>query len=155
MENTFPSLNEVITLFFTCKGRDTERELTPEEVQACADWMEDHRPTLSQTLMELGCLAQLLGKPVPRLSLAALGHQTDQVVVTTFGNLLDQEELVHETDPEAWTWEAWSQRHREPLLRLLLLAMLQLEMGWPRIAQGVRTGFPWPEGLRRTWRESP
>jgi len=147
MENTFPSLTEAISMFFTYKGRGGKRELTPEEISACAEWMEEHRLTLSQTLQEAGCLVQLLGEPVPQLSLAALGDQTDDLLVVTFGNLLDQEELVHETDPQAWTWEAWSRRHSDALLRLLLLALLQLELGSPEVARNVRRGFPWPPGL--------
>jgi len=155
MTNRFPSLHRAISLLFFCKTSGGRRELTAEEIASCAYWMEENHPTLSQTLQELACLALLLGEPVPRLSLAALGNQTDQLLLTTFGNLLDEEELVHETDPEAWTWEAWSERHREALLRLLLLALLQLELGWPRIAKDVRGEFPWPKDLRRTWREPP
>jgi hypothetical protein len=149
MENTFPSLSEAISMFFTHKGREGKRELTPEEVSACADWLEEHQPALSQTLQEAGCLVQLLREPPPRLSLSALGDQTDDLLLVTFGNLLDQEELVHETDPQAWTWEAWSHRHSDALLRLLLLALLQLELGSPEAADRVHSGFPWPPGPDR------
>ena len=145
-------MTEAITMFFAYKGPGGKRELTPEEVSVCADWMEAQQPTLSQTLQEVGCLVQLLGQPAPRLSLASLGDQTDDLLVVTFGNLLDQEELVHETDPRGWTWEAWSRRHSGALLQLLLLAMLQQELGSPQMAQEVRKGFPWPQGLDRTWR---
>jgi hypothetical protein len=136
-------------MFFTYKGQGVMRELTPEEVSACARWMEEHRPTLSQTLQEAGCLVQLLGEPPPRLSLAALGDQTDDLLVVTFGNLIDQEDLLHETDAEAWTWETWSRRHSGALLRLLLLALLTLELGSPQMAEKMRRGFPWPQGLDR------
>ena len=149
MENTFPSLTEAISMFFTYKGRDGKRELTPAEISACAEWMEAQQPTLSQTLQEAGCLVQSLGEPPPRLSLAALEDQTDDLLLVTFGTLLDQEELVHESNPEAWTWEAWSLRHSDALLRLLVLTLLQLELGSPEVAQKMHRGFPWPPGLDR------
>ena len=145
-------MNEAISLFFFYRGRDGRRELTAEEVSACCEWMEEHRPTLSQTLQELGCLMALLDQPAPRLSLAVLADQTEDLLAATFGNLLDQDELLHETDPEAWTWPAWSTRHANALLRLLLLTMLQLELGSPRVTKTVRQEFPWPQGLDKTWR---
>ena len=149
MENTFPSLTEAISMFFTYKGRDGKRELTPAEVSDCAEWMEAQQPTLSQTLQEAGCLLRLLGEPAPQMSLAVLEDQTDDLLLVTFGTMLDQEELVHETDPEAWTWEAWSRRHSDALLRLLVLTLLTLELGSPEAAETLRRQFPWPQGLDR------
>jgi len=35
------------------------------------------------------------------------------------------------------------------LLRLLLLALLNLELGSPQMAEKMRRGFPWPQGLDR------
>ena len=45
--------------------------------------------------------------------------------------------------------EAWSRRHSGTLLRLLLLALLNLELGSPQMAEKMRRGFPWPQGLDR------
>ena len=152
MENEFPTLTEAISLLFFYTGTAGRRELTDEEVLACADWLNDHRPSLAQTLQEVACLVQLLDQPPPRVSLAALGEQTDDLVLVTFGNLLDHGELLHERDTEAWTWPAWSANHSEHLLRLLLLVLLQLERGSWAATKGLRSEFPWPQGLDTTWR---
>jgi len=152
MPNTLPTLVEAIPLLFFHQSRAGERELTLEEVWPCARWMMRRHVNLAFTLQEMACLVQLLGQSAPRLSLAALGSQTEDLHLTTYGYLLDEDELLHETDPQAWTWEAWTERHAENLLRLLLLALLHLEVGSPQAAQRIRSGLPWPAGLDFEWR---
>lgn len=147
MTNQFPSLHEAIPMLFYCGTAGGRRELTDLEVSACAAWMEDHRPVLSQTLQELACLMQLLDRP-QRLSLVTLADRMEDLLATTYGNLLEQDELLHETGPEAWAWPAWSERHAGALLRLLVLSMLQLELGWPRVTRKLYSSFPWPEDLQ-------
>ena len=152
MENGFPTLTEAIAQLFLYRGSEGERELTAGEVQACADWLNEHRPGLAQTLQEVALLFRRLGQHPPRLSLAALGNQRTDLIRTAVGDLLDLGELLHEREPEAWTWEAWSANHADHLLRLLLLVLLQLDRSSRAAIKKLRTEFPWPEGLHKPWR---